>query len=125
VFLLEYSAATDSLAVDLEHAIRALDGKGGATEVVNNSPVVANDSSAAADESSSKFSVDELDADHDNLAFVGRQLEEMAAGYDQSTASGPPLAVQTRFYVEKQGGRSVTSLLEKMFIKELHHSETS
>ncbi len=75
-------------------------------------------------ESSAKeTAADELDADHDNLAFVGRQLEAMAAGYGRSAAGGRPLAAQTRFYVEQQGGRSVTSLLEKMFIKELNHNE--
>ncbi len=70
-----------------------------------------------------EMAADELDADHDNLAFVGRQLEAMAAGYGRSAAGGRPLVAQTRFYVEQQGGRSVTSLLEKMFIKELHHNE--
>jgi hypothetical protein len=87
----------------------------------NKLPTEALDSS---NESSAKgTAADELDADHDNLAFVVRQLEAMAAGYGRSAAGGRPLAAQTRFYVERQGGRSVTSLLEKMFIKELHHNE--
>jgi hypothetical protein len=148
VFLLEYSAAADSLAVDLEQAISSLEvggsgggsdggsgvgggsGSGGGggssggganelpTEEPDSSPAVTNESSAK------QMAADELDADHDNLAFVGRQLEVMAAGYGRSAAGGRrPLAAQTRFYVEQQGGRSVTSLLEKMFIKELHHNE--
>jgi hypothetical protein len=67
---------------------------------------------------------DELDGDHDNLAFVGRQLEAMAASYGQQTTGGPPSA-NVRFHVEQQGGRSVTALLEKMFIKELHDVQVS
>jgi hypothetical protein len=145
VFLLEYSAAADSLAVDLEQAIRNLEGGGSGggsgdgisggsggigggssggggsgsvnDELPSEAPAVTNESSAK------QLAADELDADHDNLAFVGRQLEAMAAEYGQSAAGGRPLAAQTRFYVERQGGRSVTSLLEKMFIKELHHNE--
>jgi hypothetical protein len=144
VFLLEYSAAADSVAVDLEQAIRSLEGGSGGgscgggggggsdggigsgggvannelpTEAPDSSPAVTNETSAK------ETAADELDADHDNLAFVGRQLETMAAGYSRSAAGGRPLAAQTRFYVERQGGRSVTSLLEKMFIKELHPDE--
>ncbi len=137
VFLLEYSAAADSLAVDLEQAIHSLEGGGSGggggggsvggsgggvgvdanDELPTEAPAVTNESSAK------ETAADELDADHDNLAFVGRQLEVMAAEYDRSAAGGRPLAAQTRFYVERQGGRSVTSLLEKMFIKELHHNE--
>ena len=111
MFLLEYSAASDALASSLEAAIHSLERPhGGADADHPPSAEMATDRPTVAQS-------DELDADHDNLAFVGRQLEVMAAQFGQSEAVG--VAASVRFQVEEQGGRSVTALLEKMFIKEL------
>jgi hypothetical protein len=116
VFLLEYSAASDALTASIADAIQHLEQSSGQAVAGGKSATTAAD---PVDDSIAHS--DELDADHDNLAFVGRQLEAMAAKLEATDGVGPQAAATAavRLQVEQQGGRSVAALLEKMFIKEL------
>ena len=60
---------------------------------------------------------DEIDADHDNLQFVCKQLEGLSARYTDYSAD-----TAVRFHLNK-GARNVHTMLEKLFLNELNGND--
>jgi len=119
VFILEYSYSKGELESSLEDKINEM-GLGYGTKPLRVEKKSKGGSSDPAQtsiiEEDELDQQDEIDADHDNMQFVSKQLEQIVqqyTNYSRETAM--------RFHLRK-GGRNAHNMLEKLFIKELDDS---